>query len=177
MVAGFAGAIYSGRNPKTNYSHHLPYTIVILLAFSVHGSSYVLGPPLGDYMTVGVSLISALLMSFFFAFYPTRNAEIDLQRSVCITGVVGSRRQYFLLLVLENPTRQPVPPGSLFNIYDKRGGSYPFTHAHPFPVFSSSPRRLVFFIQCRYSKSKIRPSFTRVLYKNVNNGSYLINFI
>lgn len=174
MFVGLIGAIHSGRNPNSNFAYHHFYTGMVILAFSVHGSGGVLGTPIGDYVVLAVALGASLIISLYFAFYPTRKSNVDLQLSACIRGIVNQKKKvYFLLLVTDNPTHQPVPPGSLFNIYDKRGGSYPFVHAHPFPVFSSSPRRLVFFIRCRFSKSKTRPSFTRTLYKNVNDGSYL----
>ena len=174
MVVGYIGALISGLNPNSQFRYHIPFSVIAIFGFSVHGSGAVLGQPAGDYIVLASALISAAMMSLFFAFHPTRRSDVDLPRSACVRGVAGAgRRSYFMLLVLENPTRQPVPPGSLFNIYDKRGGGYPFTHSHPFPVFSSSPKRLVFFIRCRDRKNKARPSFTRVLYKNINNGSYL----
>lgn len=191
MVICFAGAIYSAHNPaeqvSPHYPHprfslHLSFSLVLLIAFFGHGAGSNVLPPTGDNLVFAISVLSAVILSVYFAVFPPHNSEVDLRRSVAgktsklqVSAQSASfgRRSRFLLLVVSYPATYLIPPASSFVIYDKRGGWYPFMHSHPFPVFSSSvPGRLVFLIQCRSNKSVKHPSFTKVLYKNINKGLY-----
>lgn len=162
ICLGFVGAWISGhlgrfKLPSVVSSFHLPFAFLGFMGMFAHAHGS-LDFPFGTYFVLTIFAACAAVYTLFFFFNPIQPMEVNVEETVW-----QSDSNKFLFLVLNYDNSASTPPGSFYLLYDTKDSNLSYFHAHPFPVFSSRNRQLVFLVRCRIPTHPERLSFTQRL--------------